>query len=171
TLATSGVTGTPSCTTSATASSPAGSYPITCTVGSLAATNYQFVFVAGTLTITPPPTVAISRTTFGATRMLLVQGTATAGRQVTVTITPRTSGATVQAVNSVVYTTTATNSGMWVVDTATATPTSGRMPAGGYPANTMLDVMATVQGASGSIATEATTTATLRTVFIPLTTK
>lgn len=170
TLATSGVTGAADCTTTATASSPSGSYPITCTLGNLAATNYQFMFVAGTLTITPPPTVAISGATFGTTRMLVVQGTATAGRQVTVTITPRASRIALQATGSVVYTTTASSSGTWTVDTATATPTSGSMPAGGYPANTVLDVSASVQGASGSVAAEATITATLHTIYIPIAT-
>ncbi|MFT3893179.1 MAG: sortase [Anaerolineales bacterium] len=54
TLPTSGVTGAPSCTTAATPTSPvSGSpYAITCTVGTLAATNYTFNFVAGNLTIT-----------------------------------------------------------------------------------------------------------------------
>ncbi len=52
-LATSGVSGAASCSTTATAASPAGSYPITCVVGSLAAANYSFgPFVAGTLTVT-----------------------------------------------------------------------------------------------------------------------
>src|SRR5262249_24824904 len=52
-LATSGVTGTASCTTSATAtSSVVGSpYPITCTQGTLTAANYDFTFVNGQLTI------------------------------------------------------------------------------------------------------------------------
>lgn len=54
TLATSGVTGSASCTTTATASSPAGTYPITCTQGTLASANYSFgTFTAGTLTIAP----------------------------------------------------------------------------------------------------------------------
>jgi sugar lactone lactonase YvrE len=44
-------TGTPSLTTTATTTSPAGSYPITATIGTLTATNYTFGFVAGTLTI------------------------------------------------------------------------------------------------------------------------
>ena len=53
TLSTSGVTGSASCTTTATASSPPDSYPITCTVGTLKATNYGFsTFVAGVLTVT-----------------------------------------------------------------------------------------------------------------------
>ncbi|HKB12180.1 MAG TPA: MBG domain-containing protein, partial [Vicinamibacterales bacterium] len=67
-LATSGVTGAASCTSIATASTNAGTYgpatpeAITCTVGSLAAGNYDFTtFVNGTLTINPAP----SATTFG----------------------------------------------------------------------------------------------------------
>jgi sugar lactone lactonase YvrE len=46
-------TGFPSLTTTATASSPPGSYPITATIGTLAAANYTFTFGTGTLTITP----------------------------------------------------------------------------------------------------------------------
>ncbi len=51
TLATSGVTGSPSLTTTATAASPPGTYPITAALGSLTATNYAFAFLNGTLTI------------------------------------------------------------------------------------------------------------------------
>jgi sugar lactone lactonase YvrE len=47
------VTGLPALTTTATSSSPAGSYPIAATLGTLAAANYSFTFGAGTLTITP----------------------------------------------------------------------------------------------------------------------
>jgi hypothetical protein len=47
------VSGTASCTTTATPSSPTGDYPITCAVGSLSAPGYVFdSFVAGTLTVT-----------------------------------------------------------------------------------------------------------------------
>jgi hypothetical protein len=53
TLATSGVTGTPSLSATATATSPVGPYAITAAQGSLAATNYSFSFVSGTLTIAP----------------------------------------------------------------------------------------------------------------------
>jgi len=53
TLATSGVTGTASCTTTAASYSTGGTYPIVCTTGSLAAANYSFAtFVPGTLTVT-----------------------------------------------------------------------------------------------------------------------
>src|SRR5204863_205779 len=54
TLATSGVTGSPSLTTSATTnSSVAGSpYTITAAVGTLSSANYSFTFVNGALTVT-----------------------------------------------------------------------------------------------------------------------
>jgi hypothetical protein len=51
TLATSGVTGAPALTTTATASSAVGTYAITAGPGTLAAPNYSFVFVDGTLTV------------------------------------------------------------------------------------------------------------------------
>jgi len=45
------LSGAPALTTAATASSPAGTYPITVSRGTLAAANYGFVFVNGTLTV------------------------------------------------------------------------------------------------------------------------
>jgi len=49
---TNDVTGTPDCTTTATADSPVGTYPITCAVGTLSSETYNFTsFVPGTLTI------------------------------------------------------------------------------------------------------------------------
>jgi alpha-tubulin suppressor-like RCC1 family protein len=51
TLATSAVMGSPSLTTTAIASSPVGSYAITAALGTLAASNYSFTFVDGTLSI------------------------------------------------------------------------------------------------------------------------
>ena len=50
-LATSGVTGTPALTTTAVLLSPPGDYAITCALGSLAASNYNFTLVNGTLTV------------------------------------------------------------------------------------------------------------------------
>ena len=57
TLASSGVIGAPELSTTATAASPPGAYPITAAVGSLAATNYTFNFVNGTLHVVVVPTV------------------------------------------------------------------------------------------------------------------
>ena len=56
TLATSGVTGQSQCTTTATPTSPVGSYPIACTAGSLASSDYSFGFAPGTLTVSQAPT-------------------------------------------------------------------------------------------------------------------
>jgi hypothetical protein len=47
------VSGMASCTTTATQFSPVGTYPITCTQGTLAAQNYTFIFKPGILTVTP----------------------------------------------------------------------------------------------------------------------
>lgn len=49
--AAAGVTGVPGLSTTATLASPAGTYPITCTVNTLAAPNYSFTAVNGTLFI------------------------------------------------------------------------------------------------------------------------
>jgi hypothetical protein len=58
------VTGKPSLTTTATANSPVGTYPITAALGTLKANgNYTFVFIPGTLTVTTdllPVTAEIS---------------------------------------------------------------------------------------------------------------
>jgi sugar lactone lactonase YvrE len=49
------VTGAPVETTTATSASPQGTYPITPSLGTLAAANYTFIFMNGTLTVGPPP--------------------------------------------------------------------------------------------------------------------
>jgi hypothetical protein len=54
------ITGVPNVTTTADQSSPPGTYPITATQGTLVAPNYSFVFVNGTLTVTPPGVYTIS---------------------------------------------------------------------------------------------------------------
>ncbi|MGA2065001.1 MAG: MBG domain-containing protein [Thermoguttaceae bacterium] len=53
TLATSGVTGSPGLTCSAASTSPVGDYTIVAGPGTLAAQNYSFAFVDGTLDVTP----------------------------------------------------------------------------------------------------------------------
>ncbi|HEY1827631.1 MAG TPA: PKD domain-containing protein [Acidimicrobiales bacterium] len=102
TLATSDVTGAADCTTTATATSDPGTYPITCTVGTLASANYSFTtFVPGTLTVTKAPTTVVASTTtlneglltgrsitMTATLTSSVTGAAIAGQSVTFTATP-----------------------------------------------------------------------------------
>ena len=53
------VTGAASLTTTATAASLPGNYPITAALGSLASANYTFLFKPGILTVTPKGTVAL----------------------------------------------------------------------------------------------------------------
>jgi hypothetical protein len=53
TLGTSGITGSPNLTTTATLNSDEGTYLITVTFGTLTSGNYTFSFVNGTLTVTP----------------------------------------------------------------------------------------------------------------------
>src|SRR5207245_1938932 len=54
TLATSGVTGSPSLSANITATSPVGSYSITVALGTLAASNYTFHLTTGTVTVHRP---------------------------------------------------------------------------------------------------------------------
>ena len=54
------ITGIPDVSTTATDSSPPGTYPIVISQGTLSAPNYAFVFVNGTLTVTPPGNFAIT---------------------------------------------------------------------------------------------------------------
>ncbi|MGA2068523.1 MAG: MBG domain-containing protein [Thermoguttaceae bacterium] len=77
TLATSGVSGSPSLTGSDTVGSPAGSYVITAAQGTLAAQNYSFIFVNGTLTVTPAPLTVTANNqsrTYGAADPTLTAG-------------------------------------------------------------------------------------------------
>jgi hypothetical protein len=54
------LTGSPAFSTTATVASPIGTYPITPTAGTLAATNYNFTFVDGTLTVTARPVLTVT---------------------------------------------------------------------------------------------------------------
>jgi photosystem II stability/assembly factor-like uncharacterized protein len=87
-LATSGVTGQASCTTTATTFSPGGGYPITCTQGTLDATNYSFgPFVPGTLTVTYTGgclTGAVSKLVVGAGQSICLGPGATLNGGVTI---------------------------------------------------------------------------------------
>ena len=85
------VTGSPSLTTTATTVSPAGTYPITATLGTLATNNnYIFAFIDGILTVTPAAgettTLSVSPTTvmYGDPAVLTAVVGATAGATGTV---------------------------------------------------------------------------------------
>jgi hypothetical protein len=78
------VSGGPALSTTAAATSNAGSYPITVSTGTLAATNYSFLYVSGTLTIQPANQAALILTTtspltYGQSETLSVTGGSTNG--------------------------------------------------------------------------------------------
>jgi hypothetical protein len=83
------VTGTPAESTTATSTSAAGSYPITISQGTLAAANYNFIFVNGTLTITSGAQTitfaALPTVTYGVTPITLT-ATASSGLPVTYSV-------------------------------------------------------------------------------------
>ncbi len=82
------VTGTPGLSTSATSTSPAGTYPISAAVGSLGAANYSFVTANGTLTVTQAgSTVSISSNANPASTGQAVTFTATVAPQFGATAT------------------------------------------------------------------------------------
>ena len=76
------VTGSASLTTTATAASVAGTYPITAAAGTLSAANYSFSYVAGTLTVTAAPT-----TLAWATPAAITYGAAISATQLNATAT------------------------------------------------------------------------------------
>ena len=71
------VSGAPSITTTATAGSPVGTYPITTTAGTLVAANYNFSFTPATLTVNAARQTiafaALPNVTYGAAPVLFVR--------------------------------------------------------------------------------------------------
>jgi hypothetical protein len=75
----SSLSGSPSFSTTATNSSPAGTYPITVTQGTLSDSNYALSFVSGTLSVVQAPSVTLTTTA-------AVSGSHSAGYTLTITI-------------------------------------------------------------------------------------
>jgi hypothetical protein len=71
TLATSGVSGTPAFSTTATQFSAAGAYPITPSLGTLTANNYSFVFVAGSLTVYESGLIGLNSALIGSNKAVV----------------------------------------------------------------------------------------------------
>ncbi len=65
------LTGSPFLGTSAVTNSPVGTYPIIATNGTLAATNYNFVFNDGLLTVTATPPLILGITGAGTTNVVI----------------------------------------------------------------------------------------------------
>jgi sugar lactone lactonase YvrE len=110
------VSGTPLLTTSANNASLTGSYPITVAVGTLAAANYTFVFVNGTLTVNgQPQTIAfgsLANATYGAAPISL-SATSSSGLAVSYSAQgpASVSGSTLSITGAGAVTVTATQAG------------------------------------------------------------
>ena len=111
---TSAFTGAPALATTATVGSHAGSYPITVTPGSLAAANYVFSTVSGTLTVAKAVTSLLAspvRVTTGSqgmvgaltARLTYGSGTAAPGQSVAFVIAGETYYATTDATGTATY--------------------------------------------------------------------
>src|SRR5207247_205728 len=105
TLGTSGVTGSPSLTTTATPTSPiSGSpYTITAALGALTSGNYSFIFVNGQLTIAPRPV------TVKATNISRVYGDATPASAISLSVGTLAGGDTLATLGTPSFTTSPTN--------------------------------------------------------------
>ena len=88
------VTGAPALSTPATATSDAGTYAINVTAGTLAATNYTFTLVPGTLTVTKSPVAIV------ATPVKVIRSLATNKITFTATVTSATTGAPVAGLST-----------------------------------------------------------------------
>ena len=142
------VTGTASLTTTATAASAVGSYPVTASAGTLAASNYSFTFATGTLTVgSAPLTVAVnsasktygaSNPAFGGTITGLLNGDM-------VTAAYSSTATTSSAVGS--YAITATLSGA-ALSNYTPTVTPGTLTVGSAPLTVVVTSASKTYGAS-----------------------
>jgi hypothetical protein len=146
-------------TTTATSSSPAGTYPITASLGTLTATNYTFsTFVNGTLSVVAAPAVSLTVTAS-------LTGSASTGYALTVTIQNPGTG---PASNVVLNTAT--------LGAKTGSPlpqTLGTIPAGGsgvftvnFPGSAGADGAGVAEKYSGTY-TGGSFSASLRSVTLP----
>jgi len=151
------VTGTPTLSTTATASSPAGTYPITVSAGTLAAANYTFAFTNGTLTITPASsTVTLGNlaATYTGAPLAATATTVPAGLPVTFTYNGSTTAPTAAGSYTVVATVsnpnyTGTASGTLVISKATSAETLSVSPASTTAGQTVT-MTATVTSTAGT---------------------
>jgi hypothetical protein len=150
--------GSPSLTTTAKASSPPGTYPITAAIGTITDPNYVYTFVTGTLSVIEPPAVTLTTNS-------TVIGSHSTGY--TATITVQNTGATA-ATNVTLNTVT--------LGTASGTPlpqTWGTIGAGGsatfmvsFPGSAGLDNAGVAEKISGTY-TGGTFSASIRSVTLP----
>jgi hypothetical protein len=150
--------GSPSLTTTATASSPAGTYPIIAALGTIDDPNYVYTFVNGTLSVVAAPAVTLTTTS-------TISGTHSGGY--TATITVKNTGAT-PATNVVLNTVT-----LGAVSGTPLPQSWGTIGAGGtatftvdFPGSTGLDGAGVAEKISGTY-TSGTFSSSIRSVTLP----
>lgn len=127
---TSVLSGAPICTSTATTASPAGQYDITCSLGTLVASNYHITFAKGTLTLVAPR-ATISKADVGIGGHINLRGTVEYATEVRLTLRPQ-AASSIQAMSDLVYTVSADTEGAWTLDTTTAIPDGASMPIDGF---------------------------------------
>jgi sugar lactone lactonase YvrE len=127
------LSGSPLFSTTATDSSPAGTYPITVTQGALSDSNYTFSFVSGTLSVLQAPTISLTTSS-------TISGSATLGYTVTITVKNTGSG-TVTGLNL-------TSATLGTVSTSTALPQA--IGTGTLAAGASASVQVTFSGSAGA---------------------
>ena len=146
TLATSGVTGSPSLTTAATQATVPGSYDIIAAKGTLAATNYAFAFAKGTLTIVArhAPVAYIGQTLF------YTSGSSSTSAQVTLSASVQDTTGSGADLNNATVTFTDLLSGKVLASGVKVTPVQGStVPTG--TANTIVTLSSGQYGAQENL--------------------
>jgi hypothetical protein len=138
------LSGAAALSTTATSSSPAGSYPITVAVGTLGATNYAFTFVNGTLTVGQADvTIVWSNLTsnYDGSSHAITATPTPVGAGLIVTYTGASYNSTTAPTNAGIYTATATLS-----DTTNYKFASGAQTSSSFTINKADPVMAATGG-------------------------
>jgi Bacterial Ig-like domain (group 3)/MBG domain (YGX type) len=140
------LTGAPSLTTTANGTSPVGGYTITAAQGSLAATNYSFGFVNGTLTVTQAlttTTVTSSSNPAGPGNVIF-----------TATVVPNPPGAGVAATGTVNFYDGAALLGPGVLSSGQATYNTSSLTSGNHDITAVYDGDSNYVGSTSPIYTQ-----------------
>jgi hypothetical protein len=130
--------GGPALTTTATTSSPVGTYPITAALGTMTDANYTYAFVPGTLNVVAAPTIVL-------TTSAPLSGSASAGYTATVKVTNNGTGAASNV--------TLTGAALGSVSGTPLPRTLGTLAAGGGSATVTVNFPASA-GANGATVVE-----------------
>ena len=141
TLATSDVTGEPYCTTTATMNSAVGDYPVTCSIGTLVTKNYDFSFIAGTLTLSVP-SATINSLRASNDGYVQVQGMLSHAHQVIIALSVADAENVIDRASTVLYTINVDTTHRWEIDSAKLIPDGAYTPIDGFAPGSRITVIA-----------------------------